>query len=445
MSDNVNIIRRMPIGERPDAERFAEQFSKLGTAIGSGIAGNLQAKKQAKLIQQENMALKKKFGFDFEGINDPKTRQKIQTELLKGKIEEQQSNRLMQAAGLGGQKDYTNNQMQPAQEQNLRDEFAQNVLPELERTQGHLSPQQQSNAFESFKNDTQQQQEQQQAQPREDTAEDLYRKAGATALIKNGAPVSRVLTAQATALLKKQDADRKFYSQRSNKYLEKADEDREVLNKKTQAVNLLEDAVQNMSGGLTLDYLADVTGNPLLRSAKGAQFKSATKEFLLGNISRVGARPNQWIEQQIAQMMPNIGNSKEANETLIAASRADLKVEQRRLELVGELEDKYLKDLGYVPDTLAREVNALVKPYAEEVQKRLGYDLRVIQERESSPIELSKLTNVPKGTPLTLNKFKAMFPRVKGSTNKEKEENLIKMAEKAGYQIMSDEFYETVK
>lgn len=83
MSDNVNIIRRTPIGERPDAERFAEQFSKLGTAIGSGIAGHFEAKKKAKLINEENMAILKEYGKDFRGITDPKMRESAFSELAK--------------------------------------------------------------------------------------------------------------------------------------------------------------------------------------------------------------------------------------------------------------------------------------------------------------------------------------------------------------------------
>ncbi len=219
------------------------------------------------------------------------------------------------------------------------------------------------------------------------------------------------------------------------------DESREALRLKENAVERLEDAIQNMPGGFDQDYIADLTGLESLRSAKGAQFKTASKEFLLGNLSRAGTRPNMWIEQQISDMAAKIGRSKEANETFTASVRADLAVERKRLEIADQLEEEYVNTLGYVPASISKQVDKLVQPYAEQKQKELAYDLRRIHEKELGPKSLNKLTEVPSGTPLTLEKARAIYEKAPGKTAEEKEENSMKIARKLGYTIPSEEIY----
>ena len=77
---------------------------------------------------------------------------------------------------------------------------------------------------------------------------------------------------------------------------------------------MMNDAIASKNLGFwSSDNLAEITGVEAFRSPEGAIFKTASKEYFLGNISRAGARPNQWIEQQISDMMAKIGNLQKMN------------------------------------------------------------------------------------------------------------------------------------
>jgi hypothetical protein len=252
--------------------------------------------------------------------------------------------------------------------------------------------------------------------------------------------LARLETERAKSTIKERIAEREFQSKRSEKYLEDIDTRRETLRAKENAIVSLSDAIENMPGGFSTDYLAEVTGYEPFRTAKGAQFKTATKEFLLGNLNRAGARPNMWIEQQIDTMAAKIGRSKEANETFVAATKADLNVERKKIEIASDLEEKYQKELGYVPKNIARQVEDQLKPYAEYEQAKLAYKLRQIHEKEIGK-DLQKLSRVPKGTPLTLEKAKVIYQKSPGKSEAQKEANAEKIALSLGYTIPPKEIY----
>ncbi len=89
------------------------------------------------------------------------------------------------------------------------------------------------------------------------------------------------------------------------------------------------------------DYLAEKYNFEPLRTESGVKLKTAVKDFFLSDLSRAGARPNQWIEQQLATALPAIGRDPQAN--LITAAGLEFKVDlaKKRAELIDELSEKY--------------------------------------------------------------------------------------------------------
>lgn len=235
------------------------------------------------------------------------------------------------------------------------------------------------------------------------------------------------------------EKEREYHSARSEKYLEEVDKSRGSLRQKEGALQSIEASIQNMpKSGLSKDYLAEVTGFEPLRSASGAQLKTGLKEFLLGNISRAGTRPNMWIEQQIGDMAAKIGRSKTANMTFVEMMKSEMNLEKKRLEIAGELEDKHSKNLGYVPKTISKEVDNLLRPYADQAQEELAYKLRRLYEQEEGSKSLEKMKKVPEGTPLTLEMASILMKKYPNKTDKE----LEKIAKQMGFKIPSSEFLE---
>ncbi len=146
----------------------------------------------------------------------------------------------------------------------------------------------------------------------------------------------------------------------------------EALPQKEMALQNMNDAIANGNlGFFTKDNLAEITGIEGLRSPQGAVFKTAGKEFFLGSLQRAGARPNQWIEQQISDMLTKIGRSTEANLSVTEALRTELDVEKKQIELTNQLADQLENQLGYIPRDLSAQVQKLMTPYAQEKQKEL--------------------------------------------------------------------------
>jgi len=195
----------------------------------------------------------------------------------------------------------------------------------------------------------------------------------------------------------------KISSQRSGKVLDRADELREGLPAKENALRFMKDAIEEGDiGFFSGNNLAELTGVEAFRTAKGAQLITAGKEFFLGSIRRAGPRPNIFIEQQIAKMMPKIGRNKEANLTAAALLGADLDVETERVRITDELEQESLDRQGFVPGNLGALVTERLKPIAQERQDALAKELHEIQKgpqatkfKETQPGAFPKAVDFP--------------------------------------------------
>lgn len=253
-----------------------------------------------------------------------------------------------------------------------------------------------------------------------------------------GAP-DREVSEPAKAELKRRDEERKveqkgkenwtkFGMDRAKKVLDRAEEISIGLPVKKTALKLMTDSIANKNLGFwTPDNLAEITGIEAFRSPEGALFKTAGKEYFLGNISRAGARPNQWIEQQISDMMTKIGRSTEANLSVSRAlqNETDLDAERVRLteETFNELRNKG-KDIG----DLGSMVNSKLSKFAEQKQSELFNDLRAIKAiGEGKP---QKFNKVEQGTKISSYMVDALLNAFNNDPDKALQE-----AKKLGYSI----------
>lgn len=229
-------------------------------------------------------------------------------------------------------------------------------------------------------------------------------------------------------------------SEKAAPFLKRMSEIRQNAHIKKNSLTQMRNAI--LSGGnMTKDVIADRFNLPWLRTDEGAQLKLSTKEFILGNIPRVGARPNQWIEQQISQMAPQVGQRPSANLKMVAGLNFEADVEEKLAEVANDLEQKYLKKWGYVPGNIDAIVNEKVRPYVEERQKELAYQLAQITEDYQSPKEFEEIKTVIEGTPLTLRKASYLKEKIRELRPKDSEQEINKktaqLARKLGYEIPS--------
>lgn len=185
---------------------------------------------------------------------------------------------------------------------------------------------------------------------------------------------------QQKLMARSQEKREERHSKISEKVLLRADEKAEELPQKEAALENMKNAIEQ--GNLSYfspDNLAELTGIEAFRTPEGALFKTASKEFFLGSLKRAGARPNQWIEQQIQDMLTKIGRSRAANLTVTQALQADIDIERKALQLTREIADQLEKEHGYVTRQLGSEVQKQLKPYAEKRQRELEKKLKSIE------------------------------------------------------------------
>lgn len=186
-------------------------------------------------------------------------------------------------------------------------------------------------------------------------------------------------------------------------------------------------------GGFDINYFANLlppdVGAPL-KNLSGVQLESAMKNLLIEGIQKTSGRPNQWIEQQIKSASASIGKSVEANTSIIKAQLASNSVEEKLIDVEDDLLAQYDEQGLAPPANLNKLVHELVKPYAEQLEDQLAYDLRVQYEKSKGPNSLKSLQKVPQGTPLTKEKRDALLEIYKGNV-----EDTIINAKKLGYSI----------
>jgi len=174
---------------------------------------------------------------------------------------------------------------------------------------------------------------------------------------------------------------------RAEKVLDEADNLGKELPILESTVTAMEDAIQNRDLSFwSADNLAEMTGLEWLRTAKGAQFKSASKNYFINDLKASGARPNMFIEKQFVDALAKIGRSEEANQTVIESFKFTNDLKKKRLDTIRDLEKYYDESLGYLPGRFNAIVEETMKPYVNDRQKdyekRLK-DIAVTEKKKS--------------------------------------------------------------
>lgn len=216
---------------------------------------------------------------------------------------------------------------------------------------------------------------------------------------------------------------------RAEKTLGEADKIASVLPQKKSALNLMRNALAEKDFGFfSRDQLAESLGIEGLRSKEGAIFKTAGKEFFLGSIIRAGARPNQWIEQQIQDMMAKIGRDNASNLGVTEAMQTEVNLDDERVRITEEISDRMIEQGNLSRQGLNREVNKHMLKYAEDQQDLLFNNLRAIKAiDENKPQRYKK---VPKGTKPSPYMLKALNSQFNGDWEKASDEAI-----KLGYSV----------
>lgn len=280
----------------------------------------------------------------------------------------------------------------PPSPEELKNKFLDS-LPEIERAMGReLMPEDLDNIWRELTAGQAQQSQMNQVQ------EDPFSKAKKYAAIGEH-DLSRVASEEAKTAEKRRTAERAEAYALVKPSLERARELSEDLPYKQNALEAMrESTLSGNIGRFSLDALAEATGIEQLRSPEGAAFKTASKEFFLGNLSRVGSRGlNQMMERVILEMSPLIGRSEQANLSVMEILDAENAVSEKEANLIYDISRQYKEKHGAYPEDLAQRVNKELKPYAVERQKEALTRIEKINETFSPKTKEGVLMYDPRG------------------------------------------------
>lgn len=193
--------------------------------------------------------------------------------------------------------------------------------------------------------------------------------------------------------------DRKEAHEVVKPLLQELNSSRKNIPLQEQAIEDIQNAAPNVGA---LDYIADVTGFEPLRSAKGAQLKTAIKDFFLSDLTRAGSRPNQWIEQQLSEALPKLGRSTAANLTVAEGMKFKVDLAKQRVQILDDLIAKDKEKYGYVKDDIDSRASQLMRPYVEQRKKDLVDNIKKIQtdskgSKKATPKGYTRMQNPQTG------------------------------------------------
>lgn len=172
----------------------------------------------------------------------------------------------------------------------------------------------------------------------------------------------------------------------------------DLLNKENASSTMRDSISSGNLGMFSLDNLAELTGIEGLRTPEGAVFKTASKEYFLGNLSRVGSRGlNQMMERVILEMAPLIGRKTEANLAVMEIFDAENAVTKKEIELTNQIARDYREKHGTFPEDLSERVLKELRPFAIQQQKDTMRKIDSIKEQYSPKTKEGVLMRDPGG------------------------------------------------
>lgn len=216
---------------------------------------------------------------------------------------------------------------------------------------------------------------------------------------------------------KERSEERKFDRAISADLIKETNTDSKEIERLESSLALMEQAIVGKDlSFFSPDSLAELTGVEALRSPEGALFKTAAKDFFLGSLKESGARPNQFLEKQIVEMLPKIGRSTEANLTVSRAFKNEIDLKKERIRLT--------RDLLADPNNKARDIGKMVSKsmnsYANNKQKEVYNDMKAISAiANKSNVDLKK---VESGTEISKYVVQSLLLKNKNDPKKAEQE-----------------------
>lgn len=186
--------------------------------------------------------------------------------------------------------------------------------------------------------------------------------------------------------------DREYAYKVNQKTRDKADAIRDSLPAQQGALVGMEDAINsNEIGPFTLDHFANMLGIEGLRSAKSGQFLAASKTFFGKAVKEVGgARPNIYLEQQMASMLPGIGRDKWANLGGLEFQKFGVDVNEKWLDLYDKFSNEDIDKYGFVKENIDSRIAKEMKPFTEKRQQQLEDKIKEIDKLRKIETKPSK-------------------------------------------------------
>lgn len=189
-------------------------------------------------------------------------------------------------------------------------------------------------------------------------------------------------------------------------------------------------------------FMADKLNLEIYRNPEASRFKNISKNRFIEGLSELGgagARPNQFIEQQLTQAQPAIGRSRLANETVLDLEEfiEDMKVQ--RSKYIEQLADEDVEKYGYVKSNIAPRADKMMQSYAEKRQDEMAYDIRKRTEDEMDNAAFTReivAKQVAPDTPLTIRAARVLMLK-----NNYDEKKATDEARRLGYKIPLDSTY----
>jgi hypothetical protein len=377
--------------QREKGPSGSERAASGVAALLQGASQYQQQKSMREKLNLENQQIKNTLGIDLSGISDPKQRQMAVQSALQGA--NQKELEMLKNQGRMGIEQYKQSEKSNRLAQNQG--FLNQIFGGGQQGGQNFSEQMMGQPGQEGMPQEQGQMGMQGQQFDPAKLSDAHI-AMATALDPN---LGRVLQQQKDVSLREQREEKKYEFER-NKLRRK--EESEIskpilleLNQSRKNIPLQEQAIKDIKEAApsvgAQDYFADVTGFEPLRSAQGAKLKTAIKDFFLSDLTRAGTRPNQWIEQQLADALPKIGRSKEAN--LVTAAGMEFKVDlaKKRIELLDELAEQDREKYGYVKADIDSRASKKMSKYVADRQKELETSIKKIKSEAKGKKEFVRM------------------------------------------------------
>lgn len=406
----------MPIQVLPGVQRGPTIGQKFSQAIGTGLEMGgqmLQEREQQKMMHQENEAAKK-LGVDLSGINNPALRKEALSYALQGKNQLE----LEREKQSGEQK-----------QQQQKQTFLQNLLNNGKsqnqpgkNTNKNIEKEDENLGFDASQISD------------EDilTAEAMGFKG-----LRDAKDAALKATNQKTVEERRQyESDRDFNTKRSDPVIQEA---QGILKTIPITKGLINQQRRDIASGETaglMPFLVDKLGLEAYRNPESARFKTASKQRFVESLNEIGgagARPNQFIEQQLVSAQPAIGRDAESNQTILDLEEFVNDMKEKRAQIIQDLADSDEQKLGYAKADINSRADKLMKDYAEKRQDQMAYSIRNRHEEKLSDDQLIQelvSKKVPTDTPLTLRSARILMIK-----NNDDEKKATQEAKKLGFKI----------